>query len=227
MSALVLAASLVAAVTIGCEEELRCEPVTELPVIDSVEHSSLPYVFVSLLPGRVHLQLDADATWGIGGQMFLGTQLRLAALIEHWQTRHAAGTWDLGVNFAYQNEPTFLAPWLDSSQVSGAGHRVQLVASLGHSAHLGRLRRVALGLHLYGGYNYWRSDYAVEYANEGVSGGAVVDDHLPVIGGELRLGVRVHRRVGLNLAIGAPFPTTTSYAISMLHVGLGLSFYLR
>ncbi|MEZ4448374.1 MAG: hypothetical protein R3B09_02765 [Nannocystaceae bacterium] len=177
--------------------------------------------------GRVHLQLDADATWGIGAQMFLGAQLRLAAVLEHWTTRRAIGTWDLGGAFAYQNEPTFLAPWIDRDVVDGAGHRVILVAHVGHTVHMGARRRWALGLHLYGGANYWRSAYSVAYPGEAVSGSAVVDRLLGVIGGELRLGYRFHRRVGANLAMGGPFPTSSSYGITLAHLGLGLSFFLR
>lgn len=177
--------------------------------------------------GRVHLQLDADATWGIGGQMFLGTQLRFAAVLEHWTTRRAIGTWDLGAAFAYQNEPTFLAPWIDRESIHGAGHRTVLAAHLGHTFHMGARRRFALGLYVYGGWNYWRSAYSVQYAQEGVSGSAVVARHSGVLGGELRLGYRFHRRVGVNLALGAPVPTTSSYAITLAHIGLGLTFHLR
>ena len=177
--------------------------------------------------GRVHIQLDADATWGIGSQMFLGTQLHLVGVLEHWTTSRAIGTWDIGGNFAYQNEPTFLAPWIDTTQIHGAGHRVQLLATVGHSAHMGWRRRVALGLHLFGGWSYWRSAYSVRYPSESVAGEAVVARHHPIIGGEVRLAYRLHRRVGLNLAIGAPFPTNTSYAITFGHLCLGLSLYLR
>lgn len=177
--------------------------------------------------GRVHLQLDSDAIWGIGGQMFLGAQLRLAAVLEHWTTARAIGTWDLGGAFAYQNEPTFLAPWIDREAIHGAGHRTTLVAHVGHTVHLGARRRFALGAHLYGGWNYWRSAYSVSYPAEEVSGSAVVDRHLAVVGGELRVGYRLHRRVGVNLAMGAPFPTASSYAITIAHLGLGLSFFLR
>jgi hypothetical protein len=176
---------------------------------------------------RVHFQLDAAGLWGIGGQMFLGTQLRFAALFERWTTARATGTWDLGAAFAYHNEPVFLAPWLDAAQVTGANHRTVLVAHVGHSFHLGKRRRFALGLHGYGGWNYWRSAYTVEFPAEQVSGQAVVDRHLGVLGAELRLGYRVHERVGLNLVFGAPFPTASSYAITFAHAGLGLSFYLR
>lgn len=179
------------------------------------------------LSRRAHLQLDGDALWGIGGQMYLGTQVRFAALLEHWATSKALGTWDLGAAFAYHAEPTFLAPWIDRESIDGATHRLLLVAHLGHTFHMGKRRRVGLGLHAYGGWNYWRSAYSVDYTGEGVSGRAVVDRHLGVIGGELRLGYRFHRRVGANFVMGAPAPTASSYAITFAHLGLGLSFYLR
>ena len=177
--------------------------------------------------GRVHLQLDADATWGIGGQMFLGTQLRFAALLEHWTTRHAIGTWDVGANFAYQNEAIFLAPFIDKDKVEGAGHRTQLVATVGHTAHMGKRRRVALGVHVFGGWNAWRSDYSVDYPNEDVHGSAVVVRHRAIVGGELRFDYRFHRRVGINVLASGVFPTTSSYLITFGQMGVGLSFYLR
>lgn len=177
--------------------------------------------------GRVHLQLDADATWGIGAQMFLGTQLRFAALLEHWTTRLAIGTWDFGGNFSYQNEATFLAPFVDREHVKGAGHRTQLVATVGHTAHMGKRRRVALGLHVFAGWNAWRSDYTVDYPNEDVHGHGVVVRHRAIVGPELRFAYRFHRRVGFNVMASALFPTTSSYLITFGQMGLGLSFYLR
>jgi hypothetical protein len=202
---------------------LAAEPPAEPPAPELVPHVAED----GRKSDRVHLQLDAAALWGIGGQMFLGTQLRFAAVLEHWSTAKAIGTWDLGAAFAYHNEPVFLAPWLDAAEVSGAAHRTVLVAHLGHSVHMGKRRRFALGLHGYGGWNYWRSAYTVDYAGEDVSGRAVVDRHLPVVGGELRLGYRVHRRVGLTMVLGAPVPSASSYGITWAHAGLGLSFHLR
>lgn len=177
--------------------------------------------------GRTHVQLDGDATFGIGGQMFLGMQLHVAALVEHWTTRHAIGTWDFGGTFAYQNEPIFLAPYIDPDEVRGAGHRTQLLATAGHTVHMGNRRRVALGLHVFGGWNAWRSDYTVTYADEDVHGHGVVVRHRPVIGAELRFDYRFHRHVGFNVIAGAPMPTTSSYLITYGHLGIGLSFYLR
>lgn len=179
------------------------------------------------LSDRVHLQLDGDATWGVGSQMFLGSQVRFATVLEHWSTRRATGTWDLGAAFAYQNEPIFLAPFIDAERVDGAAHRVQVLAHLGHTFHVGKRRRVGLGLHAYGGWNYWRSAYRVSYPDVDVEGSDVVARHHAIVGGEIRLAYRVHERVGLNLIVGAPFPTASSYGITYGHLGVGLSFYLR
>jgi hypothetical protein len=177
--------------------------------------------------GRVHVQLDGDAIFGIGAQMFLGMQLHAAALVEHWTTRHAIGTWDFGGTFAYQNEAIFLAPFIDPDKVRGAGHRTQLLATAGHTVHMGNRRRVALGLHLFGGWNAWRSDYTVSYADEDVHGHGVVVRHRAVVGTEIRFAYRFHRNVGFNVIAGALMPTTSSYLITFGHMGVGLSFYLR
>lgn len=159
--------------------------------------------------------------------MFLGTQVRGVAVLEHWATARALGTWDLGGAFAYQNEPTFLAPWIDTTQVEGATHRTQLVAHVGHTVHMGPRRRSALGLHVLGGWNAWRSHYRVHYSLEDVRGEATSTRHAAVLGGELRFTQRLHRRVGLNVVAGGMVPTQSSYLISLAHVGLGLSFYAR
>ncbi|MCA9690156.1 MAG: hypothetical protein KC636_11145 [Myxococcales bacterium] len=176
---------------------------------------------------RVHLQLDSSALWGIGGQMFLGAQLRFAALFEHWTTRLALGTWDVGLAFAYQNEPLFLAFFVDNTGVSGATHRTQLVVHGGHTVHMGRRRRSALGLYLFGGWTAWRSAYTVSYPAEDVNASGAEVRHKPVAGGELRFVQRLHRRVGLNIVAGGVFPTASSYVITFGHIGVGLSFYLR
>lgn len=177
--------------------------------------------------GHAHLQLDTAATWGIGGQMFLGTNLQLSALFEHWATTKVLGTWDLGVVFAYQNEAIFLAPWLDAEQITGANHRIILAARVGHTLHMGQRRRFSVGLHAYAGLNHWRSAYSVRYEAEDVSGKAELHRSTGIVGGELRLGYRFHRNVGAHVLAGAPLPTHSSYVISLAQLGLGLSFYLR
>ena len=176
---------------------------------------------------RLHLQLSADATYGIGGQSYLGANLRLDAYLPVWSRRSVTGTVDFGSQFAYGNEPTWLAPWLAGAGITGATHRIQLVATFGHSFHLGKRRRFSLGTHLYGGWNHWRSSYAVNYPNEDVSGEATVSRNHLIAGGQLEFGYRFHRRVGVHAVLGGPFPTQSSYAITIFHVGLGLTVHLR
>jgi hypothetical protein len=177
--------------------------------------------------GRIHLQLSADATYGIGGQSYLGSNLRLNAYTAVWDRRKVTGTIDFGGQLAYGNEPTWLAPWLADDTITGATHRVQLLATFGHTFHIGQRRRFSLGTHLYGGWNHWRSAYAVNYPNEDVSGEATVSRNHPIAGGQVELGFRFHRRVGVHMVLGGPFPTHSSYAITIFHVGLGLTFHLR
>jgi hypothetical protein len=176
---------------------------------------------------RLHLLVDGVATFGIGGQMAVGGLARATGYLAVWNTRRATGTLDLGVALAYQNEPVGLAPWLAGKDVTGAGHRVHALLSLGHTVHLGRRRRSALGLALVGGLSHWISSYALVYPTEGVRGRDTVRHTDPLIGGELRYGYRFSERVGLVLVAGAPFPTQSSYVIGMFHVGLGLTVHLR
>lgn len=185
-----------------------------------------PHVGESGEPGhRVHLRLDTAATWGIGGQMFLGVQVHPTAYVGVWNTKKATGTIDLGVNVAYGNEPTFLAPWIDPAEVTGATHRVQVLGTVGTTFHMAPKRRFGLGIHWFAGLNHWQSDYRVAYADEDFEGEATVVDDLFVTGGQLTLSYRFSRHVGVNLAAVAPLPLDSSYAITFGHIGLGLTFY--
>ena len=134
---------------------------------------------------------DAAATWGVGGQMFLGSLLRFAALFEHWATTKAIGTWDVGASFRYDNEPLFLS-FAHPPGAAGATHRTVLAAQVGHTFHMGKRRSSALGIHVLGGWNYWRSDYTLDYPDEDVHGSAVVARHKAVVGAEVRFVQRLH-----------------------------------
>ncbi|MBL9042938.1 MAG: hypothetical protein JNM83_15110 [Myxococcales bacterium] len=175
----------------------------------------------------VHVRLDTAATYGIGGQSFLGVQVSMSGYLPIWNTRWATGTFDGGVLLGYGNEPTFLAPWIDPSQVEGATHRISLFARFGHTFHLGIRRRVALGVHLYAGLHEWISSYSVNYPNEGVSGSGTAKRSLFVTGAELDFAYRFSQPVGLYLKMGAPFPYQSSYVATIFTVGAGLTFYLR
>lgn len=175
----------------------------------------------------VHVRLDTAATYGIGGQSFLGIDLKMSGYLPIWDTRLATGSFDAGVVLAYGNEPTWLAPWISPSQVQGATHHISLLARVGHTFHLGTRRRAALGFHLFGGLHEWISAYSVNYANEGVSGSASIKRSLFMTGGELDFAYRFSDPVGLYLEVSAPFPYQSSYAQTMFHVGTGLTFYLR
>jgi hypothetical protein len=176
---------------------------------------------------RAHVRMEGDVLYGIGGQSFLGGGLDAIVDARVWETRRATGTLGGGLGLVYHNEPTFLAPWIDRDLVHGATHRVQALAIAAHTIHIGKLRRFSFGVQLYGGLNHWRSDYRVDYAREHLAGRSVVERDTFVVGGQLRLGYRVARRVGLGLLLGGPFPTKSSYVNGMFQVGLGLTVYLR
>lgn len=178
---------------------------------------------------RLHLRLSGDALYGIGGQSFLGADLRLLGGYAAWSAGLATGSLELGVQLQYGNEPTWLAPWLRDVDVSGATHRTQLVLLAGHRFHMGKRRRVELGTHLYAGLNHWLSRYEVDYPSVDVSGSASVARATFVFGGQLELGYRVSQRVGIQLVLGAPIPTrrSSSYVQSLAFAGLGLTIYLR
>ena len=176
---------------------------------------------------RLHLQLDASFTFGIGGQSALGVSTHLTGYTALWNSAHATGTIDVGVQLAYGNEPIALAPWLSPDTTSGAAHRVQALATIGHTFHMGQRRRLAFGVHLFGGLNHWVSSYSVHYASEGVSGSATVQRDLFITGAEVKLAYRFSRHVGFNLLINSPFQYQSSYVQGIFFVGAGLTFYAR
>lgn len=176
---------------------------------------------------RFHLRLDTAATWGIGGQMYLGTNVHLQGQNTVWASKKATGTVDVGLQVAYGNEAIFLAPWIDPDTTSGATHRVQLVGTFGHTFHAGPQRRVAVGMHVFAGWNHWRSDYAIRMPSVDVQGQAVVSRDLFVAGGQLTLACRISEVVGIHLVIAAPLPTPSDYAVGMFGLGIGPTFYLR
>jgi hypothetical protein len=177
--------------------------------------------------GGVHLRLDTSATWGIGGQMFLGGQAHLGCQIPAWRTARASGTFDVGAQLAYGNEALFLAPWIDRETTSGATHRVQAVVVVGTTFHMGPEQRVSLGLQWFGGLNHWRSDYTVTIDEIGLDESAVVTRNLAVTGGQVTLAGRLSERVGLNLVLQAPLPLPSSYAVGLASIGVGPVFYLK
>lgn len=175
----------------------------------------------------VHVRLDSDVTWGIGGQMFLGAQLHTSGYVGVWNSRRAAGSFDFGLQLAYGNEPTFLAPWIDPAQVKGSTQRVQALLTAGHTFHMGKRQQVGLGIAWFAGVNYWDSSYSVDYAAEDVHGSAKVTDALAVTGANVTLSYRVSKVAGINLTLLAPMPTASSYAITFGSIGIGPTFYLR
>ena len=178
---------------------------------------------------RLHLRLSGDALYGIGGQSFLGADLRFVGGYALWAAGRATGSLELGVQLQYGNEPTWLAPWLRGVDVSGATHRTQELLLVGHRFHMGKRRRVELGTHLYAGLNHWLSRYEVDYPSVDVQGSASVSRATFVFGGQVELGYRFSRRVGGQLIFGAPIPTprTSSYVQGLAFAGLGMTVYLR
>lgn len=206
---LVLAASGEARAEVGPEAELR-----------------MPHVVAGEIDRRLHVSVDAAATYGIASQSALGLLVRGSGSLPVWSTGFATGTLDFGLQLSYLNEPVALAPWIDPNEVSGAGHLVSLVATLGHTIFMGRGRRSSLGLLVFGGWSHKAATYALDWEREGISGSGSFHHDDPVVGAELRYGYRFSRHVGATLYAGAPLPTQSAYVIGMLYVGVGLTLYV-
>jgi hypothetical protein len=212
------AALVVALVTVGAAQVAQAE----------VELRAAPHIAEGGEGGhRLHVLVDGVFTYGIGGQSDLGVLVRATGYTAEWNTRRATGTLDFGVQLAYQNEPVALAPWLADIDVSGAGHHINALFTLGQTVYLGQRRRASLGLLIFGGLSHWISSYSLVYPTEGIEGSATVQHSDFIAGGELKFGYRFSRYLGMNIVAGAPFPTQSSYVIGMFYVGVGLTAYAR
>lgn len=177
--------------------------------------------------GRIHLQLDRDVTFGVGGQMAMGANTGLTASLAVWDAGRATGAFEFGTMFRYSNEPTWLAPWIDRTKIEGSNHRIDWVATAGHGFWMGKRRRFYLGTHLYAGWNYWLSQYKVRYPDEAVSGSAKIARSHVAVGAQLGFAYRFSKRWGIHVLVGGPFPTASSYAIGLVFGGIGLTLHLR
>lgn len=173
----------------------------------------------------LHLRVDANGSWGIGSQMYLGGQVHGFLQWSMWHSRLATGSLDLSLRMAYGYEPAFFAPWRDPND-GQINERFQGQIGIGHTFHMGSKRNVSLGFSVLFGWNHFHQYAPVDWPDVEVKGEATVRHNHLVISGEMTLAFRFHQRVGLNLAVSAPFPTITSYLITMVQVSAGLSLYL-
>lgn len=190
----------------------------------------IPLLLASALAAEgPRVQLDAVATYSIGGQTALGGETLTTVGWKVWETPKAQGDVDVGLWLGVQAEPWSLAPWIDPDQASGMSGRVRILPNLGHTIRFGAERRFSFGVHLYGGAVAWWSEGRVTYDDVGVDGtasdSAVVGDW----GGLLRFTAQPHRVVGVSLVAGAPIfgVTSSSYVVDLFTVGAGLTFRLK
>lgn len=184
---------------------------------------------VALAAEGPRVQLDAVATYSIGGQTALGGEALTTVGWKVWETPRAQGDVDVGLWLGVQAEPWSLAPWIDPEQARGMSGRVRLLPNVGHTIRFGELRRFSFGVHLYGGAVAWWSQGQVTYPEAGVDGEA---SDLAVVGdwgGLLRFTAQPHPVVGVSLVAGAPIfgATSSSYVVGLFTVGAGLTFRVR
>jgi hypothetical protein len=179
-------------------------------------------------PGLPAAYLDAVVTYGIGGQSALGGELHGTA---SWTLGRGDvdGALDVGLRLGYENEPAWLAPWLDPRDVDAAAHRLRTHLTLGPTLRFGSAaREFSLGLHAYAGPTFWQSSASVRLPAYDVEGAAQVSRLVLDLGALLRFTWRPDPAVGLAVVVGAPvWGLHSSYLVDLFHVGLGLAFRLR
>lgn len=161
----------------------------------------------------------------------LGFSVRLAGYTPVWNTARATGTVDIGLTVAYANGSKFLYPWIRdtaTSKTDGADHYTRVTLSIGHSFYFGQSRAHQFGIHFFLGAAFQNSTWSQEFVNEGLSGEETMTFQGLALGPELEYTFRFHRHVGFHIVFGGAFGTVpTGPSGPMLHVGTGLTFYMR
>jgi len=191
-------------------------------------------LWVSLLASAVppdpprSLDLGVAASYSLHNNVGLRSGLGVQANVTHgwrvWQTRHGAGTMDLGVLVSYHADPyAFQNQHLGAASASGAAHRFEALVVLGHRMRLLRSRRLMLAFLVYGGWVHtWMRGRLENDALE-IAGDYREDAGTFGTGGLVEIGVAVTDRVGLFTAIRAPFPYAPAPVTSSVFVSLGAS----
>ncbi|HEX2572513.1 MAG TPA: hypothetical protein VH877_23400 [Polyangia bacterium] len=176
---------------------------------------------------RLHMRLDAAATYAIGGYSALGVQLHLTGYTPVWNTRRATGTFDVGLLLGWQNEPQFVEFPRPPRFLSNDTHRLNAWATVGHSFYIGQHRRFSLGLHVFAGWTHVWSVAAINDTARALKTRYSDNYGLFNAGALLKFDYRFSRYLGLTAHIGAPFQFQPSYVATLAQVGIGLTGYLR
>lgn len=174
---------------------------------------------------RLHVTLDAAATYGIGGYSALGVQVHGLGQLSIWNTGFATGTFDFGVVLGWQDEPQALQFDVPTGQENDA-QRLNSWVTAGTSFHMGQERRSTLGLHVFAGWTHVWSWAVVVDERLDLDAEASDDYGLFNVGAMLKFDYRFSEWVGFHLQAAAPFGTGSSYVNTLFHVGLGLTAYL-
>lgn len=188
-----------------------------------------PYVGAFETGHPVHLQLRVDALYASFAPG-VGASARLAAQTRIWNVARATGTLDAGLMLRYTWGGQALYPWMGNQpgrETSGSDQNVLTALTVGHTFHLGPARRSSLGVHVFAGLNVQRSHWDVAFPAEGLSEGKTTVFVAFAWGPEVDYHYRFSRNVGFDVVIGGVSPTQPAIAGNLLHVGAGLTFYLR
>jgi len=187
-------------------------------------HADAPHITAEAgADDSVHLRFDTAAVWGIGSQMYLGAQLHTLLQFPAWDNGDATGTFDLSLRMHYGHEAMFLGPW--RTEERDQLNRFVGQIGVGTSFFMTSSRRVSLGIHVLAGWSHFNRYIVVDWPNENLFAKSHTAENRPIVSAEITLAYRFHDHVGINLTLGAPFPTDYTNMIGLAHVGLGLTFY--
>lgn len=180
---------------------------------------------------RVHLQMRTTALYSTFSPA-LGLSVRLDGQLPVWNTRLATGTFDFGVIASFAFGASVLYPWVTPSADEDHDENdlhVRLLATAGHTFHLGRSRRASLGVHLAAGPSLTYSYGKLVFLREHLSGSGSSTSVGLAWGPEVDFHYRFTRRVGINLLVGGAVPTALVGGPPgpLIHAGVGLTVYLR
>lgn len=176
-----------------------------------------------------HVQLRASALYATFSPG-VGAALRATVQVPVWDGQGVTGSVDVGLSTRYVWGGGVLYPWLSTDpdeRATGADHVATVALDVGHTFHLGRQRRSSLGIHAFAGLAISHRAWTLAWADHGLEASATQTTPVFTWGPELDYHYRVHRNVGLHVVLGGVSPTQSGLAGPMLHVGAGVSVYVR
>jgi hypothetical protein len=180
---------------------------------------------VAQAPARV--DVEADFAYGFGARSAFGALAVGSARWSLYETSDTRGALEAGLLVGYQNEPwSQTAALVLPSVVSGATHRVEVLALAGHTLSLLASRRLELGLLLFAGWTHVVLRGALRSDAQGFDRAYAADASEFTFGLSLRAGFQLTDRFSVGARFFLPVPYAGVAISSYFTASAGLAFRL-